>query len=47
MCRMERRPSGHISSMAWERLPSEVAEWMGMDTAMLPFALDLAENRPA
>jgi hypothetical protein len=28
--------------MAWEPLPSEIADWMGMDTDMLRFAVDLA-----
>ena len=27
---------------AWEPLPPDVAEWMGMDEDMVPFVLDLA-----
>jgi hypothetical protein len=27
---------------AWEPLPHDVAEWMGMDEEMVPFVLDLA-----
>ena len=30
--------------MGWEPLPSDVADWMGMDLDMLPFALDLAST---
>lgn len=26
----------------WEPLPDEVADWMGLDESMVPFALDLA-----
>ena len=26
----------------WEPLPPDVAEWMGLDEAMVPFARDLA-----
>jgi hypothetical protein len=26
----------------WEPLPVDVIEWMGMDEAMVPFALDVA-----
>jgi hypothetical protein len=33
--------------MGWEPLPDDVAEWMGMDVTMLPFALDLARTPEA
>jgi len=26
----------------WQPLPADVAEWMGLDESMLPYALDLA-----
>ena len=32
--------------MAWEPLPDDVAEWMGMDTSMVPFAVELGEDEP-
>ncbi len=32
-----------MNSSSWEPLPADVAEWMGMDEAMVPFVLDLAD----
>ena len=32
--------------MGFEPLPDDVAEWMGMDTSMVPFAVDLGEDEP-
>ena len=29
--------------MGWEPLPDDVAEWMGMDTAMAEYAVELAD----
>ncbi|MDP9821778.1 hypothetical protein J2S59_001587 [Nocardioides massiliensis] len=34
------------TSPAWRPLPPEIAEWMGMDEAMVPFALAVARGRP-
>ena len=31
-----------MTDSQWEPLPHDVAEWMGMDEAMVPFALDTA-----
>lgn len=31
---------GAHSVMGWEALPPEIAEWMGMDEAMVAFAVD-------
>jgi hypothetical protein len=32
-----------MSNPGWEPLPADVAEWMGMDDAMVPFVLDVAD----
>ena len=31
-----------MDDFPWEPLPPDVAAWMGLDEAMVPFALDLA-----
>jgi hypothetical protein len=36
------RPARAADPATWEALPSEVAEWMGLDEAMVPFALNVA-----
>ena len=32
-----------MTDSRWEPLPADVAEWMGMDEAMVPFILDVTE----
>jgi hypothetical protein len=41
-CGMTDSPRDLLPYDAWEPLPHDVAEWMGMDEEMLPFLLDLA-----
>ena len=34
--------STRVAGPAWEALPLDVADWMGLDETMVDFALDLA-----